>query len=73
MTQGFDSKSEMWINDPQVCRDADPQWFDKVELSVFDYFLRQGTKPNQAYPRDLEKRQRYIAYLKAHGSPLTDG
>lgn len=72
MAQGFDRNSDMWLNDPQPCRDADPQWFDKVEQSNFGYFMRQGTKPNQAY-RDLEKRQRYIAFLKAHGSPLADG
>jgi len=72
MTQGFDSNSEMWLNDPQVCRDADPQWFSKIELANFDYHMLQGKTPEQAWC-DLEKRKRYIAYLKEHKSPLAEG
>lgn len=72
MTQGFPPDSEMWINDPQVCRDRDPEWFAKVEVSNFGYNMRKGVTPEVAY-RDLEGRKRYIAFLKSHGSPLADG
>jgi hypothetical protein len=62
----------MWENDPQVCRDADPEWFAKIELQTFGYNMRQGHTPEQAY-RDIEKRKRYIAFLKEHKSPLAEG
>ena len=68
----FTNNDPMWINDPQVCRDADPDWHAKVERGVFDYDMRQGNTPEQAY-RNLEKRKRYIAFLKEHKSPLADG
>ncbi len=72
MTQGYDRNSDMWLNDPQVCRDRDPEWDSKIEVSNFGYHMRKGATPESAYP-DLEKRKRYIAFLKEHGSPLADG
>jgi hypothetical protein len=72
MDKGYDKTSEMWINDPQVCRDADPKWDDKIEQGVFDYNMRSGVKPNAAY-RDPIERQRYIAFLAKNGSPLANG
>ena len=68
----FTNDDPMWENDPQVCRDADPDWDAKVERSAFDYQMRNGESPEDAW-RDLEKRKRYIAFLKEHKSPLAEG
>jgi hypothetical protein len=71
MDQGYDKTSDMWLNDPQVCRDADPHWDEKIEKANFDYNMRKGTKPNDAY-RDPTKRERYVAFLRANNSSLAD-
>jgi hypothetical protein len=72
MAQGYDKDSDMWLNDPQVCRDKDPNWDDKIERNMFGRDMRNGIKPNDAY-RDEATRQRYIAFLAENGSPLVNG
>ena len=69
----FTNDDPRWINDPETGRGDDLEaHFAKVERGVFDYQMRKGESPEDAW-RDLETRKRYIAFLKEHKSPLADG
>lgn len=67
MTTGFGPTSDMWLNDPQVCRDADPDWDAKIEAQNFDADMRAGKSPAQAY-KNPETQRRYARFLYLNGS-----
>jgi len=62
----------LWINDPYLRRDFDPDWQDKVDLIAFPDCMRRGQTPDKAWI-DKDRIPLYIAYLKKHNSPLADG
>lgn len=55
----------LWENDASLMQ-LKPGYREKSNLAVFGYFQSIGWTPEQAFPKEAEKRAQYAAYLAAN-------